>query len=81
MTSVIDSYKGAALVSLFDCIATLAEVLQDKIRNPDIANLLLPILNQRMRDFNQNDRRLLPLFETYEQVICAVGTDLIEPYV
>lgn len=81
MTSVINQYKGVALVSLFDCIATLAEVLQDKIRNQEITNLLLPILNQRMRDFDQNDRRILPLFETYEQVICAVGSDLIEPFI
>ena len=32
-TQVIDHYQGAALISLFDCIATLAEMLQDQLQD------------------------------------------------
>jgi len=74
-------YKGVSLVSLFDCVATLAEVLGERLRTPEVANLILPLLISKMREFDIGDRRLLPLFETLEQVVLAVGTDLVEPYV
>ena len=32
-TQVIDHYQGAALISLFDAIATLAEMLQDQLQD------------------------------------------------
>ena len=78
---VINNYKGVSLVSLFDTIATLAEVLQDHLQSKDIVDLLLPLLATRLRSFNQNDRRILPLFEAYEQVISAIGSDLCEPHI
>lgn len=74
-------YRGVALVSLFDCVATLAETLGERLRSEEIANLLLPLLLLKMREFDISDRRLLPLFETLEQVVVAVGPDLIVPYV
>jgi hypothetical protein len=70
-------YKGVSLVSLFDCVATLAEVLGERLRTPEVANLILPLLISKMREFDMGERRLLPL----EQVVHAVGTDLVEPYV
>jgi VanZ family protein len=42
---VINCYKGVALVSLFDCIATLAEVLQEYLRTKEIADLIFPLLS------------------------------------
>jgi hypothetical protein len=37
-------YKGASLVAIFDTIATLAEVLQERIRTQEIAGFLMPLL-------------------------------------
>jgi hypothetical protein len=81
VTNVMPHYKGVSLISLFDCIATIAETLGERMRTAEIASLLLPLLLNKLQGFSCNDRRLLPLFETLEQVVYAVGQDLILPYV
>ena len=32
-SNVLDKYRGAALIALFDCVATLAEVLGERLRS------------------------------------------------
>lgn len=44
ISGVMPHYKGAALVAIFDTIATLAEVLQERIRTQEIAGFLMPLL-------------------------------------
>jgi hypothetical protein len=34
-----------------------------------------------MKSFDLADRRILPLFETLEQVICALGSELVQPFI
>ena len=42
---VMDRYRGASLIALFDCVATLAEVLGQKLRQKDIVDILIPLLS------------------------------------
>ena len=44
-------------------------------------DLLMPLLSVRMRSFAEGDRRILPLFEAYEQVICSIGAELCGPHI
>lgn len=45
IASVMQTYKGMSFVSLLDTIATLAEVLYDKMRSQEIAAIVLPLMN------------------------------------
>ena len=70
---VLDSYQGAALIALIDCVATLAEVLGERLRSQEIVDLLIPLLSRKWQQLEDNDKRLLPLFECFENVIHAIG--------
>lgn len=78
---MIDGYKGSALISMFDCIANLAQVLGEDIRDTKIIEVLMPLLSKKWVVFNDDDRKLLPLFECFETVINSVGREMIAPYV
>ena len=42
----------------------------------------MPLLTKKLNAFqDDNDRKLLPLFECLEQVIAAIGEELATPYV
>ena len=45
--AVMDRYHGAALIALFDCVATLAEVLGERLRSTEIVDLLIPLLSRK----------------------------------
>ena len=76
-TAVLDSYRGAALIALFDCVATLAEVMGQRLRSREIVDVLIPLLSKKWQQMSDSDKRLLPLFECFEQVIHAVGHEFI----
>lgn len=78
---VIDHYKGAALIGLFDCIATLAQMLGEDIRQQEIVDLIMPLLSKKWVVFKDEDRRLLPLFECFESVINSVGMEMCAQYI
>ena len=44
---VLDRYQGASLIALFDCVATLAEVLGQKLRQREIVDILIPLLSRK----------------------------------
>ena len=44
---VIDGYQGAGLIALFDCIATLAEVLGQRLRQQEITDVLIPLISRK----------------------------------
>ena len=46
-SNVLDRYQGAALIALFDCVATLAEVLGQRLRSTEIVDLLIPLLSRK----------------------------------
>ena len=81
MTNVIDGYQGASLVSLYDCISCLAEVLGEHLRNEQVVNLLMPLLSKKWSVIQDNDKKLLPLFECFEMVIVSLGDVFIEPHI
>ena len=69
------------MISLFDCVATLAEVMGQRLRQPEIVNILIPLLNTKWTGLDDMDKKLLPLFECFENVIHAIGEEFIQPYV
>ena len=78
---LIDRYKGAGLIALFDCVATLAEVMGQRLRHQEIADVLIPLISRKWQALPDSDKRLLPLFECFEQVIHALGGVFIEPHI
>ena len=78
---VIHRYHGASLIALFDCVATLAEVLGERLRQIEIVDLLIPLLSRKWQELDDTDKRLLPLFECFENVINAIGDVYIQPHV
>ena len=44
----------------------------DGLKNPDILNVMLPLLNKKWEQFSDNDRSLLTLFECFESVVFAI---------
>ena len=64
---------------MFDCIGSIAQAVGDVLRNPEILSTLLPLLNKKWEQFQNNDRSLLTLFECFESVVEAIGEG-IEPY-
>jgi transportin-1 len=79
LNSVVDNYKDGSLIAMFDCIGSIAQAVGDNLKNPEVLNTLLPLLNKKWEQFSNSDRSLLTLFECFESVIVAVGAD-IEPY-
>ena len=73
----MDRYQGAALIALFDCVATLAEVMGERLRHQEIVDVLMPLLSRKWQQLEDSDKRILPLFECFEQVIHALGSTLI----
>jgi hypothetical protein len=44
---VIDSYKGASLVSLLDLIGFISQSLGEKFRDENVSSKILPLLNKK----------------------------------
>ncbi len=51
------------------------------LRQEEIVNVLIPLISRKWAEFPDTDKRLLPLFECFEQVIHAVGETYILPHV
>ena len=80
-TAVVDRMRGAALISMFDCVGTLAEVLGTRLQSQQVADVLIPLISRKWQVLDDSDKKLLPLFECFEQVITALGEDLLTPYI
>ena len=52
-----------------------------RLRSREIVDVLIPLLSKKWQQLNDQDKRLLPLFECFEQVIHAVGHEFIEEHV
>eukprot|EP00347_Sterkiella_histriomuscorum_P007650 403348104 len=76
---VIDIYKGNALVLLLDAIGQMAQSLGENIRNESIISQLMPILNKKYMDIDDESKIIFPLFECFESVVSALGP-LSEPF-
>ena len=68
------------MISLFDCVATLAEVLGSRLRKQEVIDVLMPLLSRKWQQLPDSDKRLLPLFECFQMVIHAIGGDLIHAH-
>ena len=79
--AVINRYSGAPLIALFDCLATLAETMGERLRHQQTADLLKTLLSEKCQQMQDDDKRLLPLFECFEQVIHALGEAFMEPHI
>lgn len=66
---------------MFDCVATLAEVMGQRLRTQEIVDVLIPLLSRKWQALADTNKQLLPLFECFEQVVAAVGEEFITPYV
>ncbi|TNV74224.1 hypothetical protein FGO68_gene12531 [Halteria grandinella] len=70
---VIDTYKGASLVSLLDVIGELSQSLKTQENSGEVFKELLPLLNKKWVSIDDNSSTLFPLFECFENVIGALG--------
>lgn len=70
---VIDTYKGASLVSLLDVIGELSQCLKTQENSGEVFNELLPLLSKKWVTIDDNSSTLFPLFECFENVIGALG--------
>ena len=76
-TEVIDFYKGSALISLFDCVGTLSTHCTNL---NDHLGILMPLLAKKWVQFRNDDRRLLPLMECFEEVARKIGPAAAEHF-
>jgi len=76
---VIDVYKGNSLVLLLDAIGQMAQSLGENIRKEEILSQLMPILNKKWIETDDNSRIILPLFECFESLLSALGP-VSEPF-
>ena len=76
-TAVVDRLRGAALISMFDCVGTLAEVLGQRLQSQQVVDVLMPLLSRKWQTLDDSDKQLLPLFECFEQVIAVLGEDFL----
>jgi hypothetical protein len=75
---VVDHYKGAALTSLYDCLATLAITTNLE----SCSSTVIQILSRKWQSFADTDRKLLPLIECFENCVRSIGpsiASIIEP--
>lgn len=79
LNQVVDHYKDGPLIAMFDCVGSIAQAVGDGLKNPQILGTLLPLLNKKWEQFNDNDRSLLTLFECFESVVFAIK-EAIEDY-
>mmetsp|Transcript_5398 Transcript_5398/g.7222 ORF Transcript_5398/g.7222 Transcript_5398/m.7222 type:complete len:103 (+) Transcript_5398:108-416(+) len=66
---------------MFDCVAVLAEVMGEKLRAQEVADVLIPLLSRKWQSLADTDKQLLPLFECFEQVISALGEAFMTPHI
>jgi len=52
-----------------------------RLRNQEIVDVLMPLISRKWQAFRDSDKRLLPLFECFEQVIAALGEDFVVQHV
>lgn len=64
---------------MFDCVGSIAQAVGDGLKDPQVLSTLLPLLNKKWEQFNDNDRSLLTLFECFESVVVAIK-EAIEDY-
>jgi len=76
---MIDNYKDGPLIAMFNCIGSIAYAVGEGLKNQQILETLLPLLNKKWEQFGDNNRNLLILFECFESVVFALK-DGIEPY-
>lgn len=62
---VVARFKGAALTSLYDCLSVLSNAPQFK----DHFEIVLRILNQHWAAIGNQERRLLPLLECFDNCV------------
>jgi len=75
-SQVVNKYSGAALISLFDCIAVFAQTMGANNAfedNNELVNLLMPILSSKWTTLSDDSKLILYLFECFESVIGAIG--------
>lgn len=75
---MVDRYKGAALISLYDCLGTLA--IYSNLEN--FSDSVIAILSKKWLSFSDTDRKLLPLIECFENCVKSIGpkiAEIIEP--
>ena len=53
----------------------------ERLRHDEIVAVLIPLISRKWSEFSDSDKRLLPLFECFEQVIHAVGEQHILPHI
>lgn len=58
------------MFSLFDCVGTLA---LHSSNLADHVGLLMPLLSKKWVSFKNDDKRLLPLMECFENVVIKLG--------
>jgi len=76
---VVENYKAGPLITMFDCVGSIAQAVGEGLNNNEILGTLLPLLNKKWEQFSDNDRSLLTLFECFESVVFAIK-EAIEPY-
>ena len=52
-----------------------------RLRHQEIADVLIPLISRKWQALPDSDKRLLPLFECFEQVIHALGGVFMEPHI
>ena len=62
-------------------MSCLAGTLGEFLRDNGIVSLLMPLLSRKWSQLQDNDRKLIPLFECFSTVIDSLGPDLMEPHV
>jgi transportin-1 len=79
LNSVVDNYKAGPLITMFDCVGSIAQAVGEGLNNNEILGTLLPLLNKKWEQLNDDDRSLLTLFECFESIVFAIK-EAIEPY-
>ena len=76
ITIVIDTYKGASLISLLDLVGFIAQSLGPQFREQNISGKILPLLNKKWVSIADDSKTLFPLFECFESVVTALGPEV-----
>jgi hypothetical protein len=80
-SAAVDSFKGTTLINFFDCMGAFAEQMGDHLKDKDLVDVLMPLLAKKWVLINDDDRRILPMFECFEYVISSIGSELAQQYI
>mmetsp|Transcript_34192 Transcript_34192/g.52460 ORF Transcript_34192/g.52460 Transcript_34192/m.52460 type:complete len:227 (+) Transcript_34192:1371-2051(+) len=79
LNTVVDQYKDGPLIAMFDCVGSIAQAVSEGLKNQEILQPLLQLLNKKWEQLEDNDRNMLTLFECFESVVCAIKEE-VEQY-